>query len=124
MASCDNEVARILLPCRQLDAIGHMVRRKPVIGIQKTDPLITFGNSKQRTQSACRGAKIAMRGIKLEMPDRLIIDPALREAVGNHDMIDMNRLRSHALQASFQGFAVFLMVRRNNREPAGRDGTT
>src|ERR1700680_2250145 len=97
-----------------------MIVGYPVVGVQKANSSVAFGCGQQGAQPAWRAAKIVVRHVEPQVPDRFAIDPLLGKAVSDNDMVDRDRLTPDAAKAPFQLFPCFPEVGCNDGVSAGR----
>ena len=105
------------------DAGSDMVLVDPIVGIKKANSVIGFRNAKQRAYPARRIAVIAMGAVEPDMAHARAVEPVLREAVGDKDVVGGESLRLHAFDAALQQRSQFLMIGRDDREAFGLGGS-
>ena len=71
-------------------------RIEPIVRIEEPDAVVILRDGEKSSDAARRVAVIAMRPVKSYVPDRLIVQPRLRHAVGNHQVIGRHRLPLNA----------------------------
>src|SRR5262245_43383577 len=86
-----------------------MIRLKPIVGVEQRDRIVPLRCREDTADRARRPTVIGMSSVKSNMSDPLVVDPLLRKAVSDNNVIAGNRLTANALDASFQN-SLFLFV--------------
>ena len=97
-----------VLPC--IDARRDMLLVDPIVGIEEAYPFIRLGHRHERTKTARGITIIAMRTIELDVAHARMIDPILRKAIGDKDVIGGKSLALHAREAALEHGLRFLII--------------
>jgi hypothetical protein len=63
-----------------------VMRLEPAVCIEKTNPIISFGNCHQTADTTWRIVMVPVGAIQAHMADIRLIEPVLRETVRNDDV--------------------------------------
>jgi hypothetical protein len=87
-----------------------VVGLEPVVGVEQADGVVFLADRDQRADAARRVAEVAVVAIELEMAHARFVEPGLRKAVGDENVIRSDRLLANAGDATFEQRPIFSIV--------------
>jgi hypothetical protein len=110
-AGCDDKAACLKADLFSLcETVLKVVRFEPAVCIKKTNPVISFSDCHQTADATWRIAMVPVGAIQAHMPDIRLIEPALREAVRNDDVVRAYGLLLYRRCAAFKTVSRLLVI--------------
>jgi len=84
----------------RLDAPGNVVLVYPIVRIEQADAAIPLGRGEKQADAAGGIAAVAVLLVENDVPRLPAVDPFLRKAVGDKNVICLDELFRHTIDAS------------------------